>query len=219
MAVNKKNDSKFKKIIGYVAYVFAFLLAFYVVKEIRNEGNIQTISDKVESEVKDRIEIAQQKTDGPVMEELIKNGVEESNMQLDKAKNEDKKLFLAANNFYGYYILNVDGRQRYCEKFGVRIPKFINTFKNFNQQLFDKASIIQAEENRRNSRTLSYDQLSTALLPTFNRILVQDFADIKKTYNLNDAEACELIENNANEIVKGMDYKQRNVKAAALLLK
>ena len=54
MAVNKKNDSKFKKIIGYVAYVLAFLLAFYVVKEIRNESNIQNISANVENNIKDK---------------------------------------------------------------------------------------------------------------------------------------------------------------------
>lgn len=212
------NDSKNKKIIGYIAYVLAFLLAFYVVKEIRNERNIQTMSANVESEMKDRIESAQQKTDGPVMEELMKNGVEEFNTQLDNVKNENKKLNIAANNFYGYYMLNVDGRQKYCEKFGVKMPKFINAFKNFNQQLFDKASKIQAEEQRRNGQMFSYDQLSAALVPTFSRILDQDFSDIKKIYNLNDAEACELLENNAAEVVKGMDYKQRNVQAAALLL-
>lgn len=219
MAVNKKNDSKFKKIIGYVAYVLAFLLAFYVVKEIRNESNIQNISANVENNIKDKIELAQQKTDGPVMEELMKDGVEEFNTQIDSIKNENKKLFIAANNFYGYYMLNVDGRQKYCEKVGVKIPKFINAFKNFNQPLFDKASKVQADEQKRNGRILNYDQLSAALMPSFSRILDQDFSDIKKTYNLNDAEACELFENNANEIVKGMDYKLRNVQAAALLLK
>jgi len=219
MAVDKKNASKNKKIIGYIAYVLAFLLAFYVVREITNEPNIQKISDNVESDIKDRIELAQKKTDGPVMEELMKNGVEEFNSQVDSIKNTNKKLFIAANNFYGYYILNVNGRQKYCEKFGVKIPKFIDAFKNFNQQLFDRATKIQADELSRNGKLLNYDQLSTALMPSFSRILDQDFNDIKKTYNLNDAEACELFENNANEIVKGMDYKLRNIKAAELLLK
>jgi hypothetical protein len=219
MAVDKKNDSKNKKIIGYIAYVLAFLLAFYVVKEIRNKNYLPNMSANLESNIKDKIEDAKQKTDGLVMEELKKEELVNFDKRLTNEKDENKKLNLAADNFFGYYLINAEGRKKYCEKFGVKIPKFVNAFKSYNQQLFDRASKIKDDEQKRSNKTLTLDQIFVIVEPSFNRLLDQDFSDMRKAYNLSEVEACELIEENASKLVKEMDYKKINVQATTLLLK
>ncbi len=213
-----------KRVFKFIGMAIAFVVAYVAVKEIKqylvNESALSNASVKTEETINKKIEEAQTKaTDEiPTIQVMKDDAKKEYAESLKNETDELKKLNNVANNFFGYYLVNVEGRKEYCEKYGVPIPKFVSSFKNYNKQLFDKATIVQINDFKRNNMVYSYEKMYKLLQPALAKIIEQDVSDIKKSMQINDVQACQMFEERANEIPVLIDYKKINAEAVKILM-
>lgn len=213
-----------KKTIRSALYVLAFIAAYIGVQEIKKHFEFQKALEvaSLETEKKAITELknANEKTvDGQGVMQLLKD---DSNKKFAEdiklSKSDWEKTSASASNFYGYYLMNVEGRKEYCEKNNVSISYFVKTFSDANQSYFYAATKILEKDFQKNNAKFSYQTMKELIGGTLKPLVAQDMLEIKKQLNLNDVQTCELFNEKAKEFVNALTYEKQNKVASDLLL-
>jgi len=205
-----------KKILSIIASVIAFAFAFYVVKELRqtyaNKNSLDDASASTEKFFNELLNDAKEKaTVDKTATELLKD---ESKRVIQKNMNSDKsyedKLVDAASNFYGYYLINIEARKEYCDKKDTPITQFLIEFREKNKINLEKSTKILEKNFSKSNYKFTYKMMNDLMSKTITPMLNQDMQDIKNKLKINDAEACQLFNDKAIQIVESLAYEKQN---------
>lgn len=213
-----------KKPISIALSIAAFFTVYVGVKEIKKHFEFQKALEgaSVETAKKaiEELKNANEKTaDGQSVMQLLKEDSNKKfNENIKSTKSDWEKASASASNFYGYYLMNVEGRKEYCEKNNVSISYFVKTFSDANQSYFYAATKILEKDFEQNNTKFSYQMMKELVGGTLKPVVAQDMLEVKKQMNLNDAQACELFNEKAKEFVNAMAYEKQNKIGSELLL-
>ncbi|MGH8556766.1 MAG: hypothetical protein ACRESZ_04755 [Methylococcales bacterium] len=112
--------------------------------------------------------------------------------------NDQKRANTAADMFWGFYFVNVRERSEFCEEQATNIQTFVKAFEKIHVNEFSKAKSIYARSSA------DENKVYTLLKPQLRKIILQDMNDIAATNKITLKQACELIAENADVLVKEM---------------
>lgn len=117
---------------------------------------------------------------------------------LASADTADKKLSVAAEQFFGFYFINVKTRYEYCDKLGVDISPFVNAFKAIHAQEYRIASDAVAREKYNPEWVLS------KMAPSMRSIIDQTMNDAAQQYKVTPKDICTGLAEHGPESAAGL---------------
>lgn len=192
-------DPMMKNLGKRAAWMVAFVVAFVVVKYAK-EGYMATNAFEsaqvnIEKMKADAVAARPDMAPSYAFADAAKKKAE---TDLASSANPDTKLTKAADQFFGFYYVNVITRKEYCDKLGVDITPFITAFKAAN-----------AKEYRIASETESWKKTNpkwfmSKMEPSFRSTIDQAMLDAAKQNNVSPKEVCTSIAENGTEIAAEM---------------
>lgn len=193
-----------KSIWQKTLWLIAFSLAFFVVKYAKEGYMAHAIEDanvKLESVKQEAVAKRPDLAPSVAFAEAAKHNSEAS---LTAAGGSDKKISMAADQFVGFYYVNVKTRYEYCNKLGVDITPFVTAFKAVNAEEYR----ITIEEEIRQKVNIEWS--ISKLEPSWQSIINQAMQDASKQYKVSTKEVCEIFANNSSEIAAEMTLQKVN---------
>lgn len=126
-----------------------------------------------------------------------------ANDELDGHPDGREKLDTAANQFLGFYLVNVRTRPEYCFSLGVAIPTFVSEFDKINQRELVSARKIQAISPQPDEEKL-YQFLKASALKTLTFQMKDQASQLKMT----EKEFCQAHESSPTEIAERLRFSE-----------
>jgi hypothetical protein len=184
-----------KKILAVAAFGIAFVAVKYGIQAFRD----YQAADKVEQSLTQlQADATRKHSDIPVSEAMQLEAIEQTSNKLAAEPDEQKRAARAANFFWGFYFINVRERPEFCEEHGTRIQSFVGAFEKIHASEYTSAKTIYARMAEDESK------IYTLIKPQLRKMIVLDMSDIAATNKITLKQACELIEENAEALVKEM---------------
>lgn len=184
-----------KIVVSVLVFVAALLVVRYAFEAYREHAAMTEASNTIEQI---KTDAAREHPDLPASVAMQKEAVAMTSERLDKESDAEKKLAIAAGNFFGFYLINVRERADYCRKYGVDIAPFVSTFQTLHLAELERARGIVA------GTEATEDKIYTVIKPQLGPLVEQDMYDISKHYNLTIKEACELFVTKGDVIANNM---------------
>lgn len=197
-----------------IVWLISFLVAFFVVKELKtmwfSSESEQKINENTSQSIQKEIDKAKNSTSdgsGYAMETLQNNVQKTINENIANEKDDNKKIASAANTLYGAYSLNVKARPLYCEKFGVKMDDFVREYKKVNNTLYQAIYSIQVKDFAKNKATFDETQMFNMMKDGLLKIVELDTSDMAAQYKLSNKDVCKVLNQEAVDIAKEMDLR------------
>jgi hypothetical protein len=110
----------------------------------------------------------------------------------------------AADNFWGFYLLNTRSRLDYCAAKGVDIGPFVRAFADFHAQEVAIATDIYRASPQRPPVDRIYDMIK----PDLEATVAQDQTDMAAGLHVSQKEACEFLLKNADAMLAEVNLKK-----------
>lgn len=188
-----------KKVISILAFIAAFIAVRYSFDAYREHAAKAEVSNTIEQI---KTEAAREHPELPASVAMQKEAVAMASKRIDQESDAEKRLALAAGNFFGFYLINVRERADYCRKNGVDIAPFVSTFQTLHVAELEKARGILA------GTEATEEKIYTVIQPQLGPLIEQDMHDISKQYNLTTKQACELFVTNGETIANNMQLSK-----------
>jgi hypothetical protein len=188
-----------KKIVSMLVFVAALLAVRYAFDAYREHAAMNEASNTLEQIKSDA---AREHPELPASVAMQQEAVAMTSERLDNESDAEKKLTLAAGNFFGFYLINVRERADYCRNNGVDIAPFVSTFQMLHVVELERARDIIAGTDA------TEEKIYTVIQPQLGPLIEQDMHDIAKHYNLTIKEACELFVTKGDVIANNMQLSK-----------
>jgi hypothetical protein len=110
----------------------------------------------------------------------------------------------AADNFWGFYLVNTRSRLDYCAAKGVDIGPFVRAFADFHVQEVAIATDIYRASPQRPPVDKIYDMIK----PDLEATVAQDQADMATSLNMTRKEACEFLNKNTDAMLAEVNLRK-----------
>jgi hypothetical protein len=110
----------------------------------------------------------------------------------------------AADNFWGFYLINTRARRDYCAGKGVDIGPFVRAFEDYHAP----EVAIATEIYRASPERPGVDKLYEMIKPDVEATVAQDQADMAAGLHVSQKEACEFLLKNAEAMLAEVNLKK-----------
>lgn len=177
---------------GIAAFAAAFSVMYYAFAEYREYRAADALDATLSSL---RVEAGKDYPDDPQSVAMQKKALEMSEDALDDASTAGDRRDTAADQFFGFYFINVRTRRAFCADVGVDIGPFVEEFARAH------ADELAAARRVYSARGIDEDDMWALAEESTRPFLVQDMEDTSSMYGLTYEQVCELYNNAAAEIV------------------
>ncbi len=205
LALNSvKGKGAVMKSLGQKAiWVVAFIAVFVVVKYAK-EGYVATngIERANISFEKNKADAVATHPDMPPSIAFAEVASKNAEASLVSAGSLEKKRSVAADQFFGFYYVNVKARHEYCLKLGVDIAPFVKAFIATNAQEYRIASATEGWKNTNKEWFLS--KMESVLRSTIDQAML----DAAKQQNTTPKGVCAFIAENGQDFATAMSFQK-----------
>lgn len=133
---------------------------------------------------------------------IAQSATQRGKEMLASAHDANDKIFLAANQFIGYYNANVKSRSEVCGSLGVDISPFVNAFKAAHANEYRITSDAYAIHN------VSLDE--ALVVEAHGRPLIKQVMEkMARNYNITLSEMCVAFAQNADDFTSEYAYQKQ----------
>lgn len=185
-------------------YVVSFVVAFFVVKaltqswfEKRSVQKVAAVSEKAMADLRE--EAVRKNPDLSVSEALKQEAGKQMTATIEaQSGDRAKQANTAADQFWGFLLVNTRSRVDFCKELGVDISPFREAFESVHREEIARATAIYAQ------RGADKEKLYQILKAQLRKSTEQDMRDFAKGANTDLPGACRVVAQNgpdlANEI-------------------
>ena len=197
-----------KKVVWVIALVAAFGAARYVKEAYTEKNAIERVEASIDKLKGDAVAA---RPDLPPSEAVAVAAIKQAQDQDKRAQDQDKvysvisqdkKLLHAANQFIGFYYVNVKTRYEYCYKLGVDIAPFVTAFKTLHAEEFRIASDAHARKK------VNTELMVSELEPTFWSTIDQAVLDAARQNKITPKDVCVGVAENGSALAAELSFKK-----------
>ena len=184
-----------KRVLWIAAVVLVAMVAYHVNRgwSKRNDpaavqAQVQQVYDDMESKARAA------HPDMPVADAMKAEATRQTAEKLASVDGSDRDR-TAASFYLGFHWLNTRTRKDYCDARGVDIAPFVSAFESAHAQEFARARAIIAADGK------DPEVVYALIRPQMVQAVEQDMRDIAKGANVAESESCQLLVDNAEQIV------------------
>lgn len=188
-------DGFSKKLLPVVAFIAAFIAIKYGMETYREH---ETVAKAGKTLDKIKADAIQKHPDDPISMAMQQEATEVTTKMITSQTDDLKRANISADIFWGFYFINVRERPEFCREQEVDIQPFVEEFERSHITEVSKARAIYA-------KVLADENKTYALIKSqLRKAIVQDMNDIATMHKISVKEACKLVSENANALVKEM---------------
>jgi hypothetical protein len=190
-----------KKIGGALAFFAAFSAVRVGMEKYHEHAAAQHASEIVDQIQR---EGARKHPDETVSEAASQEGLERSRKLLGSEADAGKRRKIAAEQFYGFYFVNMRTRPEFCREQGVDISSFTSAFEREHLAQLTKARAVLANPD------LSEDAYYRLVRAMLWKAGSQDMNDMATKSAVSLKGACELVAEHGNELAERLNIANVN---------
>ena len=184
-----------KNALAVAAFIIAFIAVKYGMQAYREHQSVAKVEQSLNQLQSDA---TQKHPDVPVSVAVQQEATEQASKKIAAETNDQKRANTAADMFWGFYFVNVRERPEFCGEQGTNIQSFVKAFERIHAKEYSKAKSIYAQSSADENKVYSL------LKPQLRKMILQDMNDIASTNKVTLKQACELIAENSDALVKEM---------------
>jgi len=186
--------------IPRVAGIVAFVVAFFVVFELKQNWTEKKAAERVSAQIdKMKAEATKEKPDVPALVTLQEKMTKLSEAQLATESGE-QKAETASRLYFGFYAMNIRARPAFCKEQGVDIPAWTAAFKKVNAPETARAREIFAKTG------FDEDHEYGLFADHAKKLVADDMDSIANAYKVSVPDACKLFQEHADEFAAQMSF-------------
>lgn len=185
-----------------ILWVVAVVAAFVAVKEGKQWWFDARAMDKAGAAANKEMDDMRAKAAAEHPDKPVALALQEEALKALAKESGDKKADTAADQFIGFYMVNVRTRPDYCKALGVDISPFTNEFIAQHKDLYAKSRMIHARSPYAPDKI--ENEMFKQLQPTFKKTIQDDLALAAKQNNATEKDVCEAFASNGKEMAAEM---------------
>ena len=190
------------------------IAVFYGVKELKQSWFDQRAIAKVDNTVNQlREEAIRANPEAPAEAMKEAAGKHMAEQLASQSGDKAKQASTAADQFWGFFLVNTRTRFDYCKEQGVDISSFVKAFERIHGKEVARASAIYAREGA------DIDKIYGMLKVTNRKVIEDDMQGMAKTHNTNLREVCRAFAENGQEIADEMQLSKAHPVLHQVLLR
>jgi hypothetical protein len=138
---------------------------------------------------------------GKTASEVMAEKSRASSVELLSKMPKSEQTEAAADQFFGFFIVNTRIRPEYCSALGVQIPSFVKEFTAVNQKSLDVARTVEAKNAQWDEEKI-YRMIRPSMIKNIDFMMKDEAIKL----NMNDKELCAAYESQAVSAAQGFRF-------------
>jgi hypothetical protein len=189
-------------------WIASFAVAFFVVKALtqswfdkRSEKRMAAASEQKMASIRE--EAAKRHPDLPVSEAMKQEAGRQMTETIESQSGDRaKQANTAADQFWGFALVNTRSRVEFCRELGVDISSFKQAFESVHREEIARATAIDARRN------VDREKVYQVLREQMRRSTEQDMRDLAKGANTDLPGACRAVAENAAALAEEIRFSK-----------